>query len=78
MGKLARERGKAVRNRPGGGGKWGANTKKILNRRNEARNLLKAKELRFSGAQNELAFAGRKSQSKRKIWPRFRQSWGVG
>jgi hypothetical protein len=61
MRKLARERGKEVGNRPGGGGNWGENTKKILNRRNEAKDLLKAKELAFPGAQNELVFAGRKS-----------------
>jgi hypothetical protein len=61
MGKLASGRGKGVGNRPGGGGKQGENTKKILNRGNEAKDLLKTKELAFSGAQNELAFAGQKS-----------------
>ena len=60
-GKLASERGKEVGNRPGGGGKWGENAKKILNRRNKAKDLLKAKELAFSGAQNELVFTGKKS-----------------
>ena len=76
--KLARARGKEVRNRPGGGGKWGEDSKKILNRRNEAKDLLKTKELAFFRAQNELVFAGKKSQSNRKMGPRFRQSWGVG
>ena len=61
MRKLARARGKEVRDQPGGGGKWAENVKKILNRRNEPKNLLKAKELAFSGAQNELVFAGKKS-----------------
>ena len=60
MRKLARARGKEVRDQPGGGGKWGENSKKILNRRNEAKNLLKTNELAFSGAQNELVFAGNK------------------
>jgi hypothetical protein len=59
--KLARERGKEVRNRPGGVRKWGENTKKILNRRNEPKDLLKTKELSFLGAENELLFAGKKS-----------------
>jgi hypothetical protein len=45
MRKLARERGKEARNRPGGVGKWGENRKKILNRGNEPKDLLKAKEL---------------------------------
>jgi hypothetical protein len=61
MRKLARERGKEVRNRPGRGGKRGENTKKILNRWNEAKKLLNTKELAFSGAQNGLVFAGKKS-----------------
>jgi hypothetical protein len=47
MRKLASGRGKEVRNRPGGVGKWGKNTKKILNRRNEAKDLLKTQELAF-------------------------------
>jgi hypothetical protein len=60
MRKLASGRGKEVRNRPGGVGKWGENTKKILNRRNEPKNMLKAQELAFSGAQNELVFERKK------------------
>jgi hypothetical protein len=67
MRKLARERGKEVRNRPGGVGKWGENTKKILNRGNEPKDLLKAKELAFSGAENELVFQSQKPQTKRKM-----------
>jgi hypothetical protein len=61
MRKLARERGKEVRNRPGGGGKWGENKKKILNRGNEAKNPLKAQELAFLRGQNGVVFAGQKS-----------------
>ncbi|MGB9485691.1 MAG: hypothetical protein WCD04_06225, partial [Terriglobia bacterium] len=38
--------------------------KKILNRRNEPKDLLKRKELSFSGAQNELVFDCQKRQSK--------------
>jgi hypothetical protein len=67
MRKLARERGKEVRNRPGGVGKRGENTKKILNRGNEPKNVLKAKELAFSGAENELVFQSQKPQTKRKM-----------
>jgi hypothetical protein len=67
MRRLASERGKRVRNRPGGGGKCVENRKKILNRGNEPKNMLKAKELTFSGAQNELVFERKKAQSKRKM-----------
>jgi hypothetical protein len=37
---------------------------KILNRRNEPKDLLKRKGLSFSGAQNELVFDCQKRQSK--------------
>ena len=37
---------------------------KILNRRNESKDLLKRKELQFSGAKNELVFECKKRQSK--------------
>jgi hypothetical protein len=47
MRKLARERGKEVGNRPGGVGKWGENSKKILNRGNEPKDLLITKGLAF-------------------------------
>jgi hypothetical protein len=67
MRKLASERGKGVRNRPGSSRKSARNAKKILNRGNEAKNMLKAKELTFSGAQNELVFERKKAQSKRKM-----------
>jgi hypothetical protein len=51
-------------NRPGTGGKWGENTKKILNRGNEAKDLLKRQDLAFSGAQNELFLECKKPRSK--------------
>ena len=71
MRKLASERGKGVRNRRGGGGKCVENRKKILNRGNEPKNVLKAKELAFSGAKNELVFERKKAQSKRKMGPKI-------
>jgi hypothetical protein len=71
MRKLASERGKGVRNRPGGGGKWVENRKKILNSGNEPKNILKAKELAFPGAKNELVFERKKGQSKRKMGPKI-------
>ena len=45
-----------VLNRPGGGAKRSGNAKKILNRGNEAKHLLKAQDLAFSGPQNKLFF----------------------
>jgi hypothetical protein len=54
MSKLARKPGKEVQNWPGGGRKSAENAKKILNRGNEPKDLLKTKELAFSGAKNEL------------------------
>jgi hypothetical protein len=70
MRKLASERGKGVRNRPGGGGKCVENRKKILNRGNEPKNILIAKELAFSGAKNELVFECKNAQTKRKMEPK--------
>jgi hypothetical protein len=67
MRKLASERGKGVRSRPGGGGKCVENRKKILNRGNEPKNILIAKELAFSRGKNELVFERKKAQSKRKM-----------
>ena len=69
MGKLASMPGKEVRNRPGGGRESAKNAKKILNRGNELKDLLKAKELAFSGAKNELFFECYKGQSKPRIGP---------
>ena len=64
---LASERGKGVRNRPGGGGKCVENRKKILNRGNEPKNMLKVKALAFSATQNELVFERKNAQTKRKM-----------
>jgi hypothetical protein len=41
----------------------------MLNRWNEAKDLLKRKELAFSGAKNEPVFERKKAPSKRRIWP---------
>jgi hypothetical protein len=41
--------------------------KKMLNRRNEAKDLVKRKELALLRAQNELVFERQKALSKRKI-----------
>jgi hypothetical protein len=41
----------------------------MLNRRNEAKDLLKRRELAFSRAQNKPVFERKKVPSKRKIWP---------
>jgi len=71
MRRLARERGNVIGNRPGGGGKCVENRKKILNSGNEPKNLLKAKELAFLGAKNELVFERKKGQSKPKKRPRI-------
>jgi len=73
MRKLASERGKGVADGRGGGGKYVQNRKKILNRGNEPKNILKAKELAFSGAQNELVLERKKAQSKRKMGPKIRE-----
>jgi hypothetical protein len=61
------DRSQGVLNRPAGGGKSAQNAKKILNRGNEPKNLLKANELAFSGAQNEPNFQAQKPQSKLRI-----------
>jgi hypothetical protein len=77
MRKLASMPGKEVRIRPGGVGKWGENAKKILNRGNEPKDLLKTKELAFSGAKNELFFECHKGQPKPRIGPGIRELWGI-
>jgi hypothetical protein len=41
------ERGKGIGKRPGGGGKWAENAKKILNRGNRAKEMLKPQDLAF-------------------------------
>jgi hypothetical protein len=48
--------GKEVQNWPGGGRKSAGNAKKILNRGNEPKDLLKTQGLAFLEAKNELFF----------------------
>jgi hypothetical protein len=54
MESAGRERGKEIRKRPAEGGKWQENAKKILNRGNEPKDLLKTQHLAVFGAKNEL------------------------
>jgi hypothetical protein len=77
MSKLASESGKDVQDRPGGGRKSAKNAKKILNRGNEPKDLLKTKELASSGAENELFFECNKGQSKQRIGPEMREFGGI-
>ena len=60
MENAATQRAKEVLNWPSRGGKWTQNAKKILLRGNEAKNLLKIKELEFSGVQNEVFLSAQK------------------
>jgi hypothetical protein len=53
MGCAGGERGKEIRKRPAKDGKRQENAKKILNRGNEPKDLLKIKHLAFFGAKNE-------------------------
>ena len=71
------DRSQGVLNRPAGGGKSAPNAKKILNRGNEPKNLLKAKELAFSGAQNEPNSHCNKPRSKPRRWPFIDDLWGI-
>ena len=48
-----RERGKEIRKRPAGGRNRQGNAKKILNRGNEPKDLLKSRHLALFGAKNE-------------------------
>jgi hypothetical protein len=64
------ERWQGVLNRPVEGEELAQNTKKILNRRNEPKIMLKIQDLAFSGPQNELFLEFKKSRSKPKIWPK--------
>jgi hypothetical protein len=48
-----RERGNGIRKQPAGGAKLSENGKKILNRGNEPKDLLKPKDLADFGAKNE-------------------------
>ncbi len=53
MNDAATRRGKGVRDRRGGGGRYAENTKKILNSGNKPKESLKIHDLAFSGAKNE-------------------------
>jgi hypothetical protein len=53
MRKLASARGKQVANRRSSRGNCGENRKKMLNRENEPKDLLKTKHLAFFAAKNE-------------------------
>jgi len=66
MRKLASERAKGAADRRGGRGKCVENRKKILNSGNEPKNVLKTRELSFSGAKNELVLEGKRTQIKAK------------
>jgi len=66
MRRLAGERAKGVADGGGGRGKCVENRKKILNSGNEPKNILKTKELEFSGAKNELVLEGKRTQIKAK------------
>jgi hypothetical protein len=70
MRRLASERAKGVADRRGGNGKCIENRKKILNSGNEPKNVLKTKELSFSGAKNELVFERKKGQTNPKKRPK--------
>ena len=71
------DRSQGVLNRPARGGKSARNAKKILNRGKEPKNLLKTKDLAFSGAQNELVFQRPKPQSKLRSEPIIDDLWGI-
>jgi hypothetical protein len=70
------DRFQGVPSRPAGCGDWAQNTKKILFRRNEAKSLLKIKELAVLGPKNELVLESQKPRSKPRIWPRIHALWG--
>jgi hypothetical protein len=71
-----RHRLQGVLNRPPGCGRWAQKAKKILNRRNEPRNLLKTQGLTPLEAKNEPKSECEKRQSKRRIRPKIDELWG--
>ena len=71
------DRFQGVPNRPGGGGKSAQKAKKILNRGNEPKDLLKTQELAFSGAQDELVFHRPRRQSRVRIRLKIDDLWGI-
>ncbi len=64
------EGAKGIQNQHAGGAKRFRNAKKILNRGNEPKDLLKKQDLAFSAPQNKLFFECKKPRSKRRS--RFR------
>jgi hypothetical protein len=60
------ERAKGIQNRPCGSGKRSGNARKILNRGNEATDLLNTQDLAFSRSQKELFFECNKNRLKRE------------
>ena len=70
MESVGRDGGKGVRKRPAGSGKRHENAKKMLNRGNEAKDLLKTQDLAFLRAKNEPKTnpisSAKMSQTKRK------------
>jgi hypothetical protein len=57
--------------------KVGKNAKKILNRGNEPKDLLKTQGLAFSEPKNELFLECNKRQSNRRMGPGIRELWGI-
>jgi hypothetical protein len=86
MESAGRERGKEIRKRPAGGGKRQGNAKKILNRGNEPKDLLKTKNLAFFEAKNEpktnsILSAKSADQSEKsgcRWWVSGDRWWGLG
>ena len=70
MESAGRERGKETRKQPAEDGKWHENAKKILNRGNEPKDLLKTQDLAFfwseKRTQNEPNFECKNEQIKAK------------
>jgi hypothetical protein len=71
------ERVRELGNRPAGGGKRGQNGKEMLFGRNEAKELLKIKELDFPTDQNELPFQGKKHPPKPITQRKIHHLWGI-
>jgi hypothetical protein len=64
----ARGRGKEIRERVAENEKRQENAKKILNRGNKLKDLLKTQDLAFFGAKNKLVFECKKGQSNSRNW----------
>jgi hypothetical protein len=70
MERAGTKRGKETRKRSAQGGEWQENAKKILNRGNKLKDLLKTQDLAFFRAKNKLKtnpiLSAKMSQSERK------------